>query len=113
MLEKIQFELTADHLTLMQRMNVRYDDECEFGAPAICPKRPYGNSDVYGDIGNLLNIKRTHGDPEDPEFTNEQESQMLKLHKEMTRALQVVLETQSFEPGMYEAQECIEDWHKA
>jgi len=41
-----KFELKQVHLDLFKEMYVDWDD-CEFGAPAINPKRPYGNSDVF------------------------------------------------------------------
>lgn len=46
-------EPTADHLTLLRRAWWDWYD-CEYGAPAIDPKRPYGNSDVDGDLAELL-----------------------------------------------------------
>ena len=47
------FELTEEHIKLLRQMCVSWDD-CEFGAPAIDCKRPYGNSDVYSDIAKIL-----------------------------------------------------------
>jgi len=47
MFDKIRFELTEQHLKLIRRMTVRYNDYCEFGAPEIDPKRPYGNSSAH------------------------------------------------------------------
>src|SRR5215510_593730 len=44
-----RFTVTDDHLRLLRRAYVFWD-ETEFGAPGINAKRPYGNSDVYGDI---------------------------------------------------------------
>jgi hypothetical protein len=46
-------EPTADHLTLLKRSEWSWDD-CEFGAPAMDPKRPYGNSDVENDLAEIL-----------------------------------------------------------
>lgn len=44
---------TVDHLTLLARS---YWDmsECEFGAPEMDGKRPYGNGDVEDDLAELL-----------------------------------------------------------
>jgi hypothetical protein len=112
-MKTIKFNLTDIHIKLMKRMNVRYDDQCEFGAPIICPKRPYGNSYVYDDIGEIIGLYPTEGDPDDLEFSLEQKVLMMKIHKQMAVALQVALTSQSFDVGLYEAQEYIEDWHKA
>jgi hypothetical protein len=112
MFDKIQFELTEQHLKLIRRMNVRYDDYCEFGAPMVDPKRPYGNSSVYHDIGEILDISPTAGDPDDLEFTEEQEDTMLALHKETATALQVIIAAGSFELGTYEAGKYDRNWTK-
>lgn len=44
---------TEDHITLLRRAYWRMS-EVEFGAPEIDGKRPYGNSDVEGDLEELL-----------------------------------------------------------
>jgi hypothetical protein len=41
------FKLTDEHLKLLRRFNVGWQDS-ESGAPEIDPKRPYGNSAVPG-----------------------------------------------------------------
>lgn len=46
-------EPTADHATLIAAAYWQWND-CEYGAPEIDPKRPYGNSDVEGDLAELL-----------------------------------------------------------
>jgi hypothetical protein len=46
-------EPTADHITLIRNAYWRWED-CEHGAPAIDCKRPFGNSDVAGDLAELL-----------------------------------------------------------
>jgi hypothetical protein len=109
-MEKEKFNLTEDHIKLIRRMNVSYNDHCEFGAPEINPKRPYGNSYVYGDIGEILGMEPTEGDPDDPYFTAEQEAFMLKMHKETDKALQVILSSGSFSAGWYESEKYHDKW---
>jgi hypothetical protein len=108
--DKIQFKLTEDHVKLIRQMNVDYDDYCEFGAPEIDPKRPYGNSYVYGDIGQILGIKPNDGFRDDPEFGDDQRDYMLKIHKETAEALQVILASGSFSTGIYEADKYCRNW---
>ena len=91
------FMLTEEHIKLLKRAYVDWWD-CEFGAPIINPKRPYGNSDVIGDIGEILGIKPDNGE----DFTDEQEEGMNQIHKETQTALQIILSTGSFTPGLYE-----------
>ena len=51
-----EFEVTEEHIQLLRDMVVTWWN-CEFGAPAIDPKRPYGNSWVYGDIAETLKLE--------------------------------------------------------
>lgn len=46
--------VTEDHLKLLTRMDFDWDDECEFGGVASDFKRPFGNSDVLGDVREIL-----------------------------------------------------------
>jgi hypothetical protein len=92
----MEFTLTEDHLKLLQKMWVGWSP-CEFGAPEIDPKRPYGNSDVIGDIHKILTgTYSSRGD-----ISEEMEKKYNKLHKEAKTTLQIVLSTQSFLPGRY------------
>lgn len=94
-----RFTVKEEHLKLLRRAYVSWED-CEFGAPAIDCKRPYGNSDVYGDIAEILGVQPT-GD-EDERYTNKQASAMRQLHEETLTVLQIALSTGSFEAGTYE-----------
>ena len=51
-----EFTVTDDHLKLLARTFIDYDGWTEFGAPEVDPKLPYGNSDVYDDIAEILGI---------------------------------------------------------
>lgn len=93
-----KFTLTEQHVVLLRAANVRWD-ESEFGAPAIDSKRPYGNSDVIEDLGELLGYgpEPERGYPDDVAAT------LNRLHRETETALQVVLATGQFTPGHYAA----------
>lgn len=84
-MEKI-FELKEEHIKLLKKAYVGWQD-CEYGAPEIDPKRPYGNSYVSGDIADILNF-----DVED-ELTDKQEDLAWDFHKETEIALQIILST--------------------
>jgi hypothetical protein len=49
------FTVTDEHLRLLRHAYVSWFD-AEFGAPSIDPKRPYGNSNVYGDMVEVLGL---------------------------------------------------------
>ncbi len=80
-----EFTLTPIHIKLIRRMNVRYDEDTEYGAPEIDPKRPYGNSDVEDDIREIVGKRLSSDD-------------CLKLHKETEKALQIFLLNAQIEP---------------
>jgi hypothetical protein len=123
------FEVRPEHIKLMRRMCVDWDD-CEFGAPEIDPKRPYGNSDVLQDIVEILGVKEfkderfANSDSETNMFVmslygkeyllkgedkynlalNDEEAlcdELNKLHREMQKVLQIVLSAGRIEAGTY------------
>lgn len=107
-----RFELTAEHVKLLRRMNVSWDD-CEFGAPSIDPKRPYGNSSVARDVHDILGWAYPSSNEDDDYMGNDGHARAEQVHREMMTALQVVLATGSFEPGAYEADAYHENWRRA
>ena len=104
------FEVKEEHIKLIQGMYINYSDWAEFGAPVVDPKRPYGNSDVYRDIAEILEIPLPDFE-EDEWFTDEQQEFMLNLHKETTKALQILAQHLKLEIGKYE-QEMYHRWDK-
>jgi len=121
-MENETFKITDNHLKLLKRMIVDWDD-CEFGAPCIDPKRPYGNSDVYQDMLEILGLKELKdgiykfklndkkwllkGTDKYNIYLDGADEEKLcdklkKLHKEMETVLQICFLTQSFKIGEYE-----------
>ena len=96
-----EFQLTEAHIKLLQRAYVNWED-CETGAPAIGCKRPYGNSWVFGDVVEILEIEHPlYGTPDYDTWETENFDRVMKLHYETQDALQIILETRSFVPGLY------------
>ena len=95
-----RFTVTEDHLKLLRKAYVDWND-CEFGAPAIDCKRPYGNSDVIGDISEIIGIKPLTNKHGERFFTDQQYAVMEALHKETQTVLQIALLTGRFEAGTY------------
>jgi hypothetical protein len=98
----MKFELTENHIKLLNRMYVEWDDSAYDGAPAINIKRPYGNSAVAYDVYEIIHGKEWDYGEYDEEMPEEIYEQMLELHQETRTALQIVLCTKSFESGLYE-----------
>lgn len=94
-----QFTITPDHLALLQKMWVSWEN-CEFGAPSIDCKRPYGNSDVLGDIREIL------GD------TESSDDDLTELHAEMETVLQIVVRLNGAQAGDYVAPPYSSNWER-
>ena len=105
-MEKKTFEIKEEHLNLLESMFVDFDENTGFGVPIINPKRPYGNSDVYGDMAEILNIKPK----EDGKFSEDQIKYMDRIHKETQTALQIVLRIRKIQPGIYESDKYVTNW---
>lgn len=89
------FTLTREHVDLLRAMEWQWD-HCEFGAPAVDCKRPFGSSSgIYGDIAAAVGWVY---DPDD----QEQEDELGRLYRETLTALMVGLSCGLFEPGEYE-----------
>ena len=104
-----EFRLTENHIKLLRRAYVGWQD-CEFGAPEINPKRPYGNSDVINDIAKILDITEPHN--EDGEFSSAVEQNLGQIHMETETALQIILFTGEFRPGLYRSEDYRRDWKR-
>lgn len=92
-----EFELTHELITLLRASNVDHRlSDMEYGAAWIDPKRPYGNSDVETDIAEQLGwAVGCDG------LSQDERDQARELHAQTPTALQVVLSTGLFEPGIY------------
>jgi hypothetical protein len=105
-----KFEVTHEHIKLFHKFY--WDNQlCEYGAPAVDPKRPYGNSSVEDDISRILGM-----DPElcphCGEIINEKVSEYCGLiHRQMKFALQVFSDTLTIEIGDYR-KDGFEKWKK-
>jgi len=95
-----EFTVTDEHLRLLGHAHVFWD-EAEFGAPSIDPKRPYGNSDVYGDIAEILDVPGSEWADEHFNPSADAEWRFLRRHVETAIALQIALATGEFRAGRY------------
>lgn len=99
-MSNLEFTVTEQHVRLLRAMYVGWND-CEFGAPEIDPKRPYGNSSVYHDIAEILGIDPEGGTPDDREYTDEQKDHMRTLHEQTQTVLQITLSSGVLAAGLY------------
>jgi len=108
------FEVKPEHILLLNRTVINWQD-CEFGAPEVDPKRPYGNSDVYSDIAEILGIEPDTGYTwEDAGFSDDLQLRMWTLHKGTKTALEILLHTllssNVFSSGVYTADDYNNNW---
>ena len=104
-----RFTVTEEHIKLLRQAYVRWES-CEFGAPAIDCKRPYGDSSVYQSIGEILAIPFDHEDGD--YWTDATLAQMSITHQGTKTALQIFLATGVMEAGEYETPKYEQTWRK-
>lgn len=107
----LTFEMTADHIALMKRTYFTWDGDAYDGAPAVGIKRPYGNSDVLGDlVEELVEPTKTAVYDREGDFISGTtigsrevfgEESLMAIHREMETALQIVVNTQQAALGLY------------
>jgi hypothetical protein len=105
---KERYTVTEEHIKLLREAYVGWQN-CEFGAPEIDPKRPYGNSFVYGDIAEILGIEGVIID-EEKDYTDEQRDRMQEIHRGTENALEIALAVGYFKAGIYERTKYHRDW---
>lgn len=105
MAETKRFTLTEEHIKLLQHMHVHWQ-YCEYGAPEIDPKRPYGRSDTEASIFEILGWARAS-----PAALSAAEGARAEaIHGETETALEIVLRTRAFLPGVYERTASGDGW---
>lgn len=84
------FRLTENHIKLLQKLNIGsavvYDS---IVVPKIDSKRPFGNSVIETDVADIL------------EWEKENRTPIEQILAELPIALEIVLQRQTFEPGLY------------
>lgn len=96
-----KFTLKPEHLLLIKNMYVGWQN-CEFGAPEIDPKRPYGNSDVEGDIAEILGLELFEDAGGEKHLSEEQSKYINDLHRDTQTVLQIILRNCEIKCGEYE-----------
>ena len=98
-----EFEITQDHLTLLQNMLVEWDSGDQSpdyrGVPTINKKKPYGNYDYLSSINTMLDLGFEQDD--EGEFDEKAREVLRSLHEDTEHVLQIVLMTAEMRPGKY------------
>ena len=107
-----RFELTEDHVRLIRRFNIWWDDGAYEGSPAVDAKRPFGNGDWVSDVAEIIGLKKVEADDGETYWPKGTRSKCETLYKELDKALQVVLAAGSFEPGTYVSDSYRDNWRR-
>lgn len=96
-----RFTLTEEHLKLLRHAHVTWND-CEFGAPAIDCKRPYGNSSVILDIAEILGLEPFVDHEGEKHYSTEHVTHCTRIHSGTQDALRIVIQMGVLSTGTYE-----------
>jgi hypothetical protein len=99
--EICEFVVLPEHLKLLSQVYWRWQD-CEFGAPEIDPKRPFGNSNVEYDLVEIFHGVVSLSD-HDYELKDAypQLDKYVQWYRELHIVLQIICTSGKFEPGLY------------
>ena len=99
------FTVTEDHIKLLQRSYFDTEFGAYEGAVVQSLKRPYGNSDVIGDLYEILRSDgKMWDEDEQGEMPDELVEGLRKTHREMAIVVQILAVTAGegvFRPGVY------------
>lgn len=85
------FVLKKEHLKLLQNMWIDFDEFNYYGAPHVNEKRPYGNSDVYMDVAEIVGIP-FDDDYGDKYLSEDNHKDAQRWHAETGSAVWIVLQ---------------------
>lgn len=91
---KETFVLRPEHIKLLKRTYWSWN-YCEFGAPTVDPKRPYGNSDVFEDMIEILELENAYDEEDEygeKEVAHSIQTYLIELHEELETAMQVIVD---------------------
>lgn len=112
-MEQEYYRLTEEQVLLIRELHFYQDDGSMLGyegGPAVDSKRPFGNSNVEGDVLEIVDPRPyeeiwNEYDDEDEEasdeFYDKQKEVYDRLYPTLGKAMQVVVAAGSFEPGIY------------
>lgn len=107
--EQEYYRLAKEQILLIREMHINMDDGSCLGyegGPYVNSKRPFGNSHVPGDVYEILDPRPQneiydYDEEEEEQFADEQQEIYERWYPTLDKALQVVLSSGSFEPGIY------------
>lgn len=114
----IKFTLKNEHIVLLSNLRWSVDNTIikNISDEYDSVPKPFGALNMFEEIDLLLNGKSMDINileyDEMPTYSEEQKEEWLKLYNELPRALEVILQTKSFEPGDYATKSYFRNWEK-
>ena len=99
---RTKFTLTEDHINLLKRACIEWNDSMYYGSAGIDIKRPYGNKDVIRDVCVACGWIPYDFSYNQDDIPKKLQAKAMMLHRDMEIVLQIVLKAQTFELGKYE-----------
>jgi len=105
------FTVTDDHLKLVKRFNIGWNDD-EFGSPSVDCKKPFGNSSVYEDMAEILGITLPDSYDEHEKYDMATRPLNRLYYEDLPIALQILCCNLSLEAATYVAEGSSNNWEK-
>lgn len=98
-----EFEVADHHIALARHANMTWHADGSSGGPGLDRKRPYGNSDWHEDVAEMVEgaFLNAMGPGARQDYIEANAERWERLHAETAIAIQVILHTGQFEPGLY------------
>jgi len=100
---KIEFELTKDHITLLQNLNIggSIDSDAIWGDIVISEHYPFYDKEIMESMAMILEMPGIETDAGDIAFPRGTLAKCRRIYNELATALEVCLQAKSFVPGIY------------
>lgn len=103
------FRLTEQHIRLLRVATIVHNEEGWLGHPGFDKKRPFGSGDITEGMAEILGVPTIETDTEGTHYPKGTGHRMRQIYSELATALQIVLCTGTFLPGIYK-QKSYREW---
>ncbi len=110
-MRKKYFTVEQTHLVLLKEVSIDWLD-IEFGAPGVCPKKPYGNSNPREQIAEIIGLDLFIDDEGEGHLSQVQAAMCERYHRDLKEALEILVSNLSIEVGRYECDMYGDKWKK-
>ena len=100
---EIVFELTKDHIKLLQNLNISgsIENDEAWGEIEISRHYPFYDGELMNSIAQILDMPGMETDAGEIVYPKGTLPKCVRIYNELATALQVCLQSKSFMPGIY------------